>query len=124
MLAVLMAISAFVIAVAALGVALWTMFAASDGLQRQDSHLERMSDELRRISNASPTALKAELDALGVALDTHRAQTRQEFGKLWGKFTGAERGRPIIDTVRVPNGRGDDDFEAMIQLQGAPPARP
>lgn len=89
----------------------------------------KLSADVHRIEAAvertTNSKLAAEVDALRGALDVYRASTRKELGALWGRLGG--RGATLdAEVTHVGNGAvaADDELQALLQLQSAPPVRP
>lgn len=89
----------------------------------------QLSADVKRIEGAvertTSSKLAAEVDALRGALDVYRASTRRELGALWGRLGGRSA---VIEGEFTHVGNGapaaDDELQALLALQSAPPARP
>ena len=124
-----MDIFAFALAFLALGFAAvaWTTCAS---LARASKHQALWTDgtvkslqarlvELEKRPTNTPVAqLRAEVGDLAAAVDELRLSTRKQYGKLWRRQQ-LEEG---VSTSPGGTSTGDDEIDAMIRLQGAPPA--
>jgi len=85
--------------------------------------LERLCAELaQKVEQHSNATVLSHIDDLRGAIDVLRASNRKEFSSVWGRLGG----RPPREETAAPIAaqRVDDgSFEALLDLQSAPPAR-
>lgn len=122
MFAVLMACFAVVIGVVALGAVALLISRLSALARGWDFRLDQLEQKAR---TKEPAAVQAAVDDLRAALDVLRGSNRKELGALWARVGGRGPQRETFDTQKV----GDTfvterEFEAMIELQRAPPVKP
>ncbi len=82
----------------------------------------RVAELSTALSTSSGVALSARIAELETALETMRMNQRRELGRLW-KLIGNDAHDPR--NTPAPNGHsGNDDIDALLRLQSAPPASP
>lgn len=100
------------------------LLALGDQLIRLGAQLRELQIQLdtleEQVGKSTPAALGAHIDDLRGAIDAMRAGHRKEFGALWGRLGGKPANGEPIQTQRMQDG----SFEALLDLQGRPPAGP
>ena len=133
----LLAISAFALALGALGLAAAAFYTSSTSaraqaslratssakLQQDGARLTKLGDhvlsKLRDLERQSPAKLAAEVAALAEAVESLRDTHRRFAGKVWQKI--GDRKEPSSSSS---NGADDDELARVLALQTAPAPPP